>query len=125
MLRKRLYVYLFRSTRLRRQGQGNRQPQRDSLFSATTTVSQRQHNAQDYTCLQPIYTPPTWFIMTSVRIENLDHETLASILDTLIQERLDGFRGISIIRFGEIKLACNWLEILSKNFSPFKQGLLK
>ena len=63
--------------------------------------------------------------MTSVRIENLDHETLASILDTLIQERLDGFRGISIIRFGEIKLACNWLEVLSKNFSPFKQGLLK
>ena len=51
--------------------------------------------------------------MTSVRIENLDHETLASIFDTVLKERLDLLDSITIRRLGKRELPRHLLEVFS------------
>lgn len=49
------------------------------------------------THLQPIYTPPTWFVKAGVGIQHLDHEAFTSILHTVLKECLYLVRSFAVI----------------------------
>ena len=64
-------------------------------------------------CLQPVDTPPTWFIETFVAVQHLHHETLAAVLDALFQEYLNFVRGFAVRRFCVVEFPRHHSEMLA------------
>lgn len=56
--------------------------------------------------------------MAQLALEHLHHETLAAVLDALLEERLDLICGIAVGRLRELKLAVHGQEVLLQQPAP-------
>jgi hypothetical protein len=77
------------------------------------------------THLQPVHASPARLVRCILSIEHLDHETLARILDALVEEGLDLLNGVRVATLGECKLPLYSLEVLSEQVSSTSEILLE
>lgn len=70
--------------------------------------------------LEPVNATSTRFVVASLALHHLDHETFTSILHAHIQERLYLLDGLVVHGFGEVKLSLNGLEVLPEKFASFR-----
>ena len=75
--------------------------------------------------LQPIYCPPAGFVVTEVTFEHLDHETLAAVLDAVLQKCLDLVDSLSIGCLRELELELHRLKVLLEHAPALSEVLLQ
>lgn len=76
------------------------------------------------THLEPIDRSSTGFV-SRVRRESLDHETLAAIFDTVVEEFRNLLAAGSIRTLGKSELAFNGVKVLLQEFPPFYKLFLQ
>lgn len=63
--------------------------------------------------------------MAELAFKHLDHEPFTTILDALLEERLDLVRRLAVRRLRELELAVNRLEVLIEQLAAFREVLMQ
>lgn len=98
----------------------------ETKLDATNRFDLRRPKRETRTThLQPIHTPPTRLVRRILGLQHLHHQPFTRILHTLLQERLNLIRRLSIRALRERKLSLDLEEMIVEEFSSFVELFLE